>query len=140
MAYLTGNAQSSSVTEQQKVQKTIIDLFEGFSAFDINKITPFCTADVKILENGVVWNVDTLRLKINQAKAKNIKRVNQLDFIQTEVQGNIAWTTYHNRADISMNGKSRTIQWLESAVLVKEEKMWKVKLLHSTVIQPAKDK
>lgn len=137
MAYFEGKAQNTFVTGHQKVQQTIVDLFEGFSAFDVNHIASLCTEDVKILEDGVVWNIDSLRVKINPEKAKTVKRVNRLDFIQTELQGNMAWTAYHNRAEITMNGKTRTIQWLESAVLVQEGKKWKVKLLHSTVIEPA---
>jgi ketosteroid isomerase-like protein len=135
----TGNAQPTSAGEEQNIQQTIINLFEGFSAFDTNQIISYCTKDVKILEDGVIWNADSLRLKISQGKSRNIKRVNTITFVQTQVQGKVAWTTYHNQANITVNGKQVTRKWLESAVLIKEGKEWKVSLLHSTVIEQPKN-
>ncbi len=64
------------------------------------------------------------------------KRTNNLNFIKTEVKGNTAWVYYNNTAEMTINGKQRNANWLESAVLVKKDKDWKVKLLHSTTVQP----
>ncbi len=89
-----------------------------------------------LLEDGAVWNTDTLISKVNQLKALDFSRTNRLNFIRTEVKGNTAWIAYHNAADITINGQKMTMQWLESAVLIKEGKEWKIKVLHSTVIKP----
>jgi ketosteroid isomerase-like protein len=73
-------------------------------------------------------------------KGVDFKRVNSFDFLQTEVRGNTAWTSYFNQADMQINGTPRQVRWLESAVLVKEAGGWKVKVLHSTVIRPKEGK
>lgn len=103
--FQVSKAQHNKSAEEQNVEKTVVGLFDGFSAQDADKIIQFCTPDVTILENGVIWNADTLRVKINPLKGRNIKRINTLDFKETHIRGNTAWTTYHNGADITVNGK-----------------------------------
>ena len=92
----------------------------------------YCTIDFLLLEDGDVWNMDTLANKLSPFKAVSFSRTNHLDFIRTQVKGNIAWVAYSNSADMVINGQKMNVQWLESAVLVKEGNEWKIQLLHST--------
>jgi hypothetical protein len=129
---MVGKAQSS---EQTNVNQSLIKLFDALAALDMKGIKEFSTKDLTILESGAVWNMDTLARKIDQLKAVSFNRTNHLDFVQTEIKGSIAWTVYYNSADMVIDGTEVQRRWLESAVLVKEDKMWKVKLLHSTTIR-----
>jgi ketosteroid isomerase-like protein len=53
-----------------------------------------------------------------------------------DVDGNAAWGSYYNEATIRVaDGTVRNVQWLESAVLIKQGNDWKIKLLHSTRIR-----
>jgi ketosteroid isomerase-like protein len=131
LANLSGYAQSA---EQTKVNQSLTQLFDALAALDMNGIRQFSTKDLMVLESGVVWNLDTLAKKIDNLKGSSFSRVNHLDFIQTEVRGNTAWVVYHNTADMVINGLEVHAKWLESAVLLMEEKVWKVKLLHSTTL------
>ena len=88
------------------------------------------------MEDGAVWNMDTLTNKLSPLKTISFSRTNHLDFIQTEVKGTTAWVAYNNTADMNVKGQKRNVRWLESAVLVKEGKEWKVQLLHSTTLKP----
>jgi hypothetical protein len=128
-------AQNKPSAEAVPVQQAIIGVFDGFSALSPEKIMRHCTPDVTILEDGVVWNADSIAAALNRMKGVDFKRVNSFDFLQTEVRGNTAWTSYYNQADMQINGTPRQVRWLESAVLVKEAGGWKVKMLHSTVIR-----
>ena len=56
--------------------------------------------------------------------------------METEQKGDMAWVSYHNTADLSVQTKKMKVQWLESAVLIKEGQHWKIRLLHSTEIKP----
>ena len=134
------NAQTQNSNEQTKIQQTIIQFFEGFSALDTTIIKQYSTKDFLLLENGSVWNLDTVAVHFNQLKDRlkggSLTRINHLEFIQTEVKGNSAWVAYNNTADITYdNVQKRKLQWLESAFLVKEGKDWKIGLLHSTVVK-----
>ncbi len=129
-------SQSKVTSKELKVQETIIALFHSLSEQDFDKMKANCTADFTVLEHGVIWNLDTLQQKINLTKEiPDFLRINTISFTDTRIKGKVAWVSYHNRADVTRNGKKGFAQWLESAVLVKEGKEWKVQLLHSTVVK-----
>ena len=122
-------------TEQQQVQQVLRLVFEAFSEGSVAKMEQALTADVKILETGEVWTLDTVRSYFARPRPADYKRINTLDFFQTEVEGKMAFVSYHNTAAIHANGKDRMVKWLESAVLVKQGKSWRVKMLHSTRLE-----
>ena len=125
------NAQKAS--DESAVKQAVLDLFEGISNVDMNAIKTNVTNDFIILEQGVVWNMDSVQHIMNQFKGLSYHRINKLDFFKTEVKGSSAWVAYNNAAEITINGRKASIEWLESAFLVKENNKWKVKMLHSTV-------
>ena len=129
-------AQEKPTAIQQAVQQTVRNLFESLSRRDSISLKNNCTADVLFFEYGKIWNVDTL---INKAITKNtapdFKRINSFEFINTTVEGNTAWVSYHIKSDFTQNGKQSFVQWLETVVLVKDKKRWKLKVLHSTLIK-----
>lgn len=130
------NAQPQNDNERARVNQSVTKLFEGIAALDTKMIKQYSTKDFLLLEDGAVWNMDTLTSKLNQLKGLSFSRINHLDFIQTEVEGNAAWVAYNNAADMIVNGQRMNVQWLESAFLVKQGKDWKIKLLHSTMLKP----
>ena len=129
-------AQQSTTNNQQAVQQTVIKMFDALSNQDSISLKAYCTADVTLYEYGQVWNIDTLILKaITQNQAADFKRTNTFDFITTTTNKNMAWVTYRLQSVIIEDGKQISLLWLETVVLVKERKQWKVKHLHSTLIK-----
>jgi hypothetical protein len=130
---------SSSATiaqnENKMINQSIVKFFDGLSEIDPVKLKAYATADFMLLENGEIWNMDTLVSKIGVRKNSNITRVNKFRFINTALIGNAAWVSYYNTAEITFNEKQQTIRWLESAVLRKENGIWKIQLLHSTKLK-----
>lgn len=120
------------ISEQRKVQEVVINLFEALSENNLIKMQTYMTPDIKILEHGVIWNMDTIVALTRKPRPANFRRINTIDFFQTEVTNNFAFVAYNNRADISSSNGERKVTWLESAVLVRESGEWKVKMLHST--------
>jgi len=132
LSFTTTTLPAQNRTEQQQVQQVLHLVFEAISDGSITKMEQGVTPDVKILETGEVWTLDTLRSYFKKSRPADFKRINTLEFFQTEVEGKMAFVSYHNTAAIHANGNDRTVKWLESAVLIKEGKTWKVKMLHST--------
>lgn len=133
---LTTNGQEKASPAQQTVQSVIRGVFEAISAMDMESVQSYCKPDIKILESGKIWNLDSLALRVNGAKASaNLKRVNNIDFLDTRVNGNVAWTYYNNEAIFTSGEKTFSIKWLESAVLVREKGEWKISFLHSTTLE-----
>ncbi len=122
--------------EQATVQQTVVNMFDALSTRDSISLKAYCTADVSLYEYGQVWNMDTLILKaITLNKSADFKRTNSFEFINTTVDKTTAWVTYRLQSVIIKDGKQVTVQWLETVVLVKAKKQWKVNHLHSTLIK-----
>ncbi len=129
-------AQQKPSSKELKVQERVISLFKSLADRDFEQMKESCTGDFSVLEQGVIWNLDTLQEKINLNKAiPDFNRVNTLEFTDTRIKGKMAWVSYHNRADYIRNGRKSYVQWLESAVLVKSGTKWRIQLLHSTVVK-----
>jgi SnoaL-like domain len=130
------HAQRPVAKKEQAVHQTIIKLFEALSNRDSISLKTNSTADITLFEYSQVWTIDTLILKaITQNQSADFKRTNSFEFINTSINKNMAWTTYHLQSVIVKEDKQTTVQWLETVTLVKERKRWKVKHLHSTLIK-----
>ena len=129
-------AQEQLSTSQLAVQQTVIKMFDALSNRDSVSLKAHCTADITLYEYGQVWSIDTLILKaITLNQSADFKRINTFDFINTTADKTMAWVTYRLQSVIIKDGKQVTILWLETVVLVREKKQWKVRHLHSTLIK-----
>ena len=129
-------AQPSTTNQQQMVQQTVIKLFDALSNRDSVSLKAYSTADITLYEYGQVWNIDTLILKaITQNKSADFKRTNSFEFINTTIDKTTAWVTYRLQSTIIRDSKQANVQWLETVVLAKAKKQWKVKHLHSKLIK-----
>jgi ketosteroid isomerase-like protein len=130
------HAQQQLTKDQQEVNQTVINFFEAISNRNSADLKDNCTVDILLLENGSIWNADTLILKaITLNTATDFKRINTFDFINTTVADNTAWVTYNLRSEITRNGKLSTVQWMETVIVIKEKQKWKIRVLHSTLIR-----
>jgi len=128
------HAQPSLTKDEQAVQQTIIDFFDAASNRDSIGLMNSAAPDIMLFEYGQQWNMDTLVQKmIIRNTSSDFKRVNKFDFIKTLVDKNMAWVSYHLQSEITREGKQATIRWVETVVLLKTKKKWKIKLLHSTM-------
>lgn len=129
-------AQQSLTKDQQKIQQTVINFFDALSNRDSVSLKNYSTTDITLFEYGQVWTLDTLiRRAIKLNTAADFKRVNSLQFINSSADKNTAWATYNLHSEITRGGKQTSIHWLESVILVREKKKWKLKALHSTMIK-----
>jgi len=129
-------AQQLLTKDQQQVQQAVVKMFEALSNRDSVSLKARCTTDISLYEYGQVWNIDTLINKaITLNTAGDFKRTNTFEFISTETNKNIAWVTYRLSSAITKDSKQIIIQWLETVLLNKQKKQWKVKHLHSTLIK-----
>lgn len=129
-------AQHLLTKDKKEVQQTVIDFFESLSNRDSVDLKNYFTADLVLFEYGSIWNADTLiRKAITLNTAADFKRINTIDFISTKVNKNSAWAAYYLRSEITRNGKQSTVLWIETMVLIKERRRWKIKVLHSTLVK-----
>lgn len=130
------HAQDQFSKTQQTVQQTVIKMFDALSNRDSVSLKANCTADITLYEYGQVWNIDTLIMKaITLNQSADFKRTNSFDFINTTTDKTTAWVTYRLQSVITKDGKQVTVQWLETVILTNDQKQWKVKHLHSTLLK-----
>jgi len=107
------------------------ELFAAMSKHDGEAMRKTSTKDFQLLEHGEDWSMQKL-VEAVQPKGKPYVRKNFFKQINARQSGDVAWLSYWNKAEIRRGGKQRTLVWLESAVVVKQDDRWKVQLMHST--------
>ena len=127
--------------DEKEVKNLILKSFdEIFSDRKKENIDKFYTDDFVLLEDGIVWNRDSIAINLDRMSSEIaekkivVRRVNKIDVIEVKIIENIAWLAYHNSA-IYDNGEGKIYgedKWLESAVAVRTKDGWKIQLLHST--------
>lgn len=100
-------SKAQSNAEIKNVNQIIAQFFDGFSTLDINTVKKYSTPDFLLLEDAVVWNIDTIANRFERTKSSgaSFKRMNSFEFIRTEIKGNTAWVAYQNTADISLGDR-----------------------------------
>jgi len=114
------------------IQGSFDDLWAGL---DSTKINTYHTDDFIIFEQGQVWDnamiKDYMRGQLKQINRPI--RTNKMEFFLIEKYGSSIQLAYHNYATFSKNdsivGNAR---WLESALAVKTNDGWRLKMMHST--------
>lgn len=118
------------------VEAAVTDTFFGAIAhFDYAALRRSVTPDFELVE-------DTLRLTtegfvdfIRPLEGRGTIAY-RFENLNTRVVGNTAWTTYRNFGTLRLDGQGRTKEWLETAVLVRLDGVWRIDRLHSTLVRP----
>lgn len=123
----------TTTPEQATVQQTVESMFAALTNADTTAMKAFTTSMVRFYEYGQAWTIDTLIHKVIQSKSiPDFKRTNKFEFINTTINKNTAWVTYYLQSIFIRNGKEEFVKWMETVVLIKDKKQWKIDVLHST--------
>jgi len=135
----TSFGQSSIETDKSRIKELIVKSFEGiWSELSSKNMDKYYTKDFLLLENGKVWNNDSIANYLNNAilRKPNPIRRNTIEIIEIRVANGTAWVAYQNYATFSMDSKIiRKAHWLESATAILTDNGWKLEMLHSTRIK-----
>ena len=130
--------QVSNETDKTRIKNLILESFdEIWSKLDTKNIDKYYTKDFLLLENGEIWNNDSIKNYLDNAMLRkpNLKRMNTIDVIEIKIANKMAWIAYQNYAIFSSDNKIiRKAHWLESATAILTENGWKLEMLHSTRI------
>lgn len=123
--------------EEKEIAKNLIqgafdDLWAGV---DSTKILDYHTDDFIILEHGEIWDNDRIKqfMRGQLANKERAKRINIMDYISIDKYGESMQIAYHNKANFyEQDSLVWTGGWLESALAVKTDEGWRLKMMHST--------
>ncbi len=129
-------AQSQKKADVLSLKKLVEDSFEDIlTEFRSEKIADYYTEDFILIENGEIWNNDSVRNYLEKARLRTpkSKRVNKFEFFNIEIKEDIAWVSYYNTATFTTeNSPPRILKWMETVIAVKTEEGWRIKLLHNS--------
>ena len=121
---------------------TVKHLIEGsfqeiWSDLDTTRIRAYHTDDFILLEQGLVWNNDSiaryLRDEQKRMEEGQYQRLNRFEYVKTVQRENTIWVAYKNYGTwVKGSDTLGTAQWLESAIAIRENNGWKIQQLHST--------
>lgn len=118
--------------EQASVEHSLQGFFRAISESDFDALRASTTADYVLLEDGLVWNTDSLVAAVEDLQEGGLTISYSFADREVYVHGPIAWMTYRNTGVLSGAAGADTLRWLESAVFRKEGGSWRMALLHST--------
>lgn len=135
-----GFSQKNTDKDKALIKEVIVKSFdEIWSNMDSKLIEKFYTKDFILLENGEIWNNDSIVSNFEKARLQEKtlpKRINKIDFVEVKIANGMAWVAYHNQGTWSLENKFLgKANWLESAVLIYKDKSWKIQMLHSTIVK-----
>ena len=127
----------SAADEAAAIKQFIKDYYSIFyTERDKQKYRSVLTRDYLLLEKGEILDVDG-DLALMPVPGSDYKRTDTFDFRTVNVQDDMAYAVYVLKSEI-MNKKNESQngvwQWLESAILRRSGKRWRMALLHSTKI------
>ncbi|MFN5789461.1 MAG: DUF4440 domain-containing protein, partial [Bacteroidota bacterium] len=100
--------QISNETDKTRIENLIIESFdEIWSKLDAKNIDKYYTKDFLLLENGKVWNNDSIKNYLDNAMLRkpNLKRMNSIEVIEIKIANKMAWISYQNYATFSSDNK-----------------------------------
>ena len=126
---------ASAADDSAAVKQVVRDVYSVFyENRDKQKYRLLLTEDYLLLEKGEILDVEG-DLALMPAPGSDYKRTDAFDFRSVKIHGDTAYAVYFLKSEITdkKNG-TRNAEWLESAVLRREGKRWRMALLHSTRI------
>jgi ketosteroid isomerase-like protein len=126
---------SAAADDSAAVKQVVRDVYSVFYVNrDKQKYRSLLTEDYLLLEKGEILDVEG-DLALMPAPGSDYKRTDAFDFRSVKIQGDTAYAVYFLKSEIKdkKNG-TRNAEWLESAILRRYGKRWRMALLHSTRI------
>jgi ketosteroid isomerase-like protein len=124
--------------EKQNVEEVIRNFYDAASTHNYQGIRDLCTDDYILFESGQVMNVEDFINFITPFEGATMTY--NLEDVKTNVEDSVAWIRLRSKAKSAMGEQVMNFEWLESAVLKKQEGIWKIAFYHSTTVEPPEEK
>lgn len=117
--------------ELKEATQILQNYFDAVSEFDYQKMRDQCSASFLLFEDGEIWTVEDHINFLKQYEGKASIDYS-LEDVNRTIQNEVVWITHRNKARATIEGQPVDFEWIESAILRKDDGEWKLVLLHST--------
>lgn len=124
--------------DRPAVEAAIRENYAAYSSFDEARYRSTTTDDFLLLEHGELIEREG-DVAMMAKPGTGFRRADHFHFDAVRIDGDTAWAVYTLESEIYDDVRgARDREWLESAILRREDGRWKMALLHSTrVSHPA---
>ena len=127
----------SDPAAEQQASEAVRAFFAALAKDDLAGVRATTTDDFLAYDVGKQFTAATLVDTIAGAHKSGVKLEWNLGEIRTRTSCDLAWAHWVNRGSVAAPGKEpKPRNWLESAVLEREDGRWRVRFLHSTPEDP----
>lgn len=123
---------SSAVDDRDAVVEPVRQMFVALANDDPVLFTSVTSADFYAFDVGKRFEGDALLQLVAKAHAAGKVYVWTVTDPDVRIHGDTAWVTYVNRGSIADAAGVNELSWLESAVLRRENGVWRIHFFHST--------
>ena len=135
------SAQSCKTTDADKtaVANALRTLYAGATVDDMAQMHSVTSPTFYAFDGGQQYSsIDDLMKVVKTYQDQGVKFIWNVTMPQVTIDCNEAWITYVNNGSIQLPNTTNPTptQWLESAVLEKQDGTWKIVFFHSTRVPP----
>jgi Domain of unknown function (DUF4440) len=132
-AFSVANAQDMPASaEQTQIVNVLKTVFVAAEGDDVAKFDSLIAPGFYIYDGGVRFDGDAIMGLVKRLHASGKTYEWSVTEPDVHVSGNTAWVAYVNKGSISDSSGTKPQAWLESAVLRKQGREWKIVFMHST--------
>ena len=119
------------MTDTQQVIDTVANMFAAVKMRDKTAFKAVLHEDFLLHENGQRLNADGIFELIVNAQDGGAEFDWNIIEPRVYVEGNLACLAYRNCGSVTRGGDRQSVEWLESATLIKDGDEWKVAFMSS---------
>ena len=123
---------SEPVADEEKIIEVIRLMYVALTNDDLAQLRNVASPEFYAFDVGRQLTGEELMELVKNAHAAGKIYVWQVTEPQVHIDGKTAWITYVNRGSLQDATGKKDLSWLESAVLRKENGVWRIQFFHST--------
>ncbi len=123
---------SEPVADEEKVIEVIRVMYVALTNDDLAQFRNIASPEFYAFDVGKRFTGEELMELVKNSHAAGKIYVWQVTEPQVHIDGRTAWITYVNRGSLQDATGKKDLAWLESAVLRKENGVWRIQFFHST--------
>jgi hypothetical protein len=123
---------SQPVADEEKVIEVVRLMYVALTNDDLAQFSNVASPDFYAFDVGKRLTGEELMELVKNAHADGKVYVWKVTEPQVHIDGKTAWITYVNRGSLQDAGGKKDLVWLESAILRKDNGVWRIQFFHST--------
>jgi hypothetical protein len=114
------------------IDATILAFFDGLRRDDRAAFERLTTASFYSFDVGKRFEGSELLDLVRDARARGVQLNWNIGRIDTHLGCDMAWAAWENVGSAGVPPRVQPVRWLESAVLIRQNGIWKIDFFHST--------